>query len=449
MARKLVIIFSFLAILAIPLQAAPLIFDDFNQHIWSDPGWGWPGSGNWSRKTIISWANAHGSDCLKVTTVGTENMEIFFGCPSFPKEDWSNVAFAKARVYLECNVLGTNIDLETKTYPDATIQRVSATAAVSTNTWTDVIWVPNTSTTKVTHIFLHCTSLGTNETTYYFDDMRLVLNDGTTWYWDDFNRTPRSYTYNGAYIDWNSGSGVWASNALSHNASSATANAGSIYLNWNYTGGLDYAEMGVDPVSPALDLSAYDSVRADVWCQPDVWTSTTVVRPKIFFWYGNLGAESYGQNAYALVTSTRSWQTLVWSLPAGTTNQVTAVKPGIGDLQLMPGGTIYIDNIIFFKSGFVVTKSTNIAKGKPGDPVTITVNYSNTGDMDKSNVYITEVLPFNAVLSGSASGGDDVKYYYSGAWQAAADARATKIRWRINSVATSGTGSVSYDISIK
>lgn len=121
-----------------------------------------------------------------------------------------------------------------------------------------------------------------------------------------------------------------------------------------------------------------------------------------------------------------------------------------GNLSVMTvnASTKTVDGSIVMNIG----KSTSTAYAKPGEEITYTITYENTGTAPASNFCITQAVPFNTYISEDvALGSADEKEYYIGTdWSESYNDQATKIRWKDNNVsASSGQLSVSYKLKVK
>jgi uncharacterized repeat protein (TIGR01451 family) len=99
-----------------------------------------------------------------------------------------------------------------------------------------------------------------------------------------------------------------------------------------------------------------------------------------------------------------------------------------------------------------ISKSTSAASRKPGEELTYTITYNNSGEGNALNLYITDVVPLNCYISeaSAAGAGDSVEYYVGSSWTAVYNASASKIRWKDNNVpASSGDLTVTYKVKIR
>lgn len=432
--RKLFVI-AFLVFLPFKVQSVSFVIEDFNTHYWFGPGWG-------GRDTIMSNTTLDGRKVLSVVNVTAVGNYMPIRSNTFPGEDWSNVELVRGE-FLLSGPATTDIKLEMHDRGGASMNPIIL-YSVSSGTWQDLAFTGVNTPNPVCWLNITAEPLGANECTFYFNDLRLIMDDGTTWYWDDFDSQGKNYSCGGSYVAFNPDNpGV-----VSHLASTSTVNAGAGYMNWNYNSANTYAEIQITGLNE--DWKNYNTLKADVNLLPDVWTSTTAIPIKAYMWFGVRGD---GQDTdYRYVSSSGTWQTLYWSLPSYTTFwNVTEFKPGLGWLDLFPGGTFYIDNIMVGNIDVTgIVKSTDVAVAKPGDVVTITLAYGNAGDIEAPNLYITEVVPFNTLISEEPTAGsaDSVQYYVGSSWTDTYDAAATKIRWK-DLLAPPGSHSVSYKLKIK
>lgn len=439
MIRKL-FLSAYLLLTPITLQAAVSLLEDFNTHYWFGPGWG-------GRDTIMSNITLDGRNVLSVVNVTAVGNYMPIRSNTFPDEDWDNVKMVRAEVM----ILGpstTDLKFEMHDHNGTSMQAIILNS-VSSGTWQDLAFTGVNVSSNACWLNFTAEPLGANECTYYFNDIRLILNDDTTWYWDDFNRAQKNYTCGGSYALYNADNpGV-----VSHIASTATTNPGTGYMRWNYNTTNTYGELQLTGLNE--DWSAYNTIRADVNLLPDVWTSSTAVPVKFYLWSTPKGGGA--DTEYRYVPSSGVWHRMYWTLPEFTTYwAVNEAKPGVGWVDLFPGGTFYIDNITVGKINVTgIMKSTDVAAAKPGETVTVTLTYGNTGDMEAPNSYITEVIPFNTYLAADPNSdpglgsADSVQFYVGSSWTSSYDAACTKVRWKDNAVSPGAVSSVSYKLKIR
>jgi len=424
------------ALLSLPsfIHAATL-FEDFNTHKWYDPGWG-------TRMLVIQNAPFLGKDCLYIDTQSDQNSALII-CKNVADEDWSDIDLIKMDVYCQ-SPAKNDLRIEIKDRADTTLNSTvepQYVRNVATSTWVDCTWDVNNIASPVSWLVITMDGLGANACTYYFDNIRLVKQDGTTWYWDTFDTQLRNWDYGGSTITWNSnfpGVGV-----VSHNDSTSTVNAGAGYLRWQYYGPDRSAELKL--AGESLDWTGFGYVKADVWC------STTTTPVWFFLWYETI--EDGRGTDVRYVSSPEKWETLYWPLPSATTAyHVKEVMPGVLPNQLFPSGTFYIDNITLVPALRISKGKSPATALKPGGDATITLTYSNPSNEVLTNAYITEAIPYNTYLPQAPATGhaDSVEYYVNGVWQATFNQGASKIRWKDNNVAAASSGlSVSYILRIK
>jgi len=99
------------------------------------------------------------------------------------------------------------------------------------------------------------------------------------------------------------------------------------------------------------------------------------------------------------------------------------------------------------------TEAKSGLAGKGNEILEYTVSYNNTGQYAASNVDIYDIVPTSAeYVAGSATGGDAIYYItdvanLTGQGSEPSPANLTKgLRWRINTVAVGGTGSVKFRV---
>jgi uncharacterized repeat protein (TIGR01451 family) len=428
--KTIVALFLFILLAAVRAGAWTL-FDDFESRNWYDPNWA-----DWFRAGTATYGTYQGRDCVKLTgptDKGAQSIITNF----FPGENWSNVDMIKLDIYVQTSVNTMTAKLEP--YSPANTSCIDPTTALpmsTINSWVTYTWdysIP--AAAPVAKLQLIFDILGSNQATFYIDNLRLVLQDGTTHYWDDFNDRGKQWAVSGSTAMWSN-----LPEYVSHNASTATVNGGAGTLWWNYSGP-DFAQLLPSGVN--ADYRSYNIIRADVRC------STTTIPVKMYFWYGSWGEETEAR----YVSQKDTWQTLYWDLPAGTTNNnVTGLNPRVCPSALIPNGTFYIDNIYVGNTRLSVSKSTSTASARPGDEVTYTITYKNSGTDEITSLQLIDVMPFNGYISASATIGsaDTVEYYVGSSWTATYSAAATKIRWRDNVVSGGGGDNmVSYKVKLR
>lgn len=90
---------------------------------------------------------------------------------------------------------------------------------------------------------------------------------------------------------------------------------------------------------------------------------------------------------------------------------------------------------ILSPASITLTKSASVANAESGNTVTFTIQYQNTGTGNASNVTITDVVPAGSTLvTGSITGGGTLS--------------GGTITWPIGSVASGGSGSVSFRVTV-
>lgn len=428
--RKTLLLLTSIILFPAFLPAAPRVIDNFNSHVWYGPDYG----AEW-RLALLSWVTFNGRKCLKETSTDTSDW-MPMRTKTFPIEDWQTVDLIRADVYLVCNSSNTVLKLEPKAQGGSSIQTVLYNN-VSTGTWVDVVWDVNLAS-PVAWLSLVQENLGTNECTYYFDNLRLI-KDGTTYYWDIFDST-ENWSTSGSTVTWNNDNPGVVSNV-----SNSTSNPGAGYLQWQFNGTNQYAQLGLAGLND--NWASYDTLSADVWC-------SSAAMPLNFYLVYNGGSTGAESSADRYVSSPETWQNIKWSLPPGTTAwNVTEFKIGVVPSALIPSGTYYVDNVTLSRRTLTIVKSTSTASAKPGESITITITYSNPGDSNADNVYITEAIPYNTYLASDPGHGNanTVEFYVGSTWQSVYDPSATKIRWKDNSIAAGDTTNqqVSYSVNIR
>jgi uncharacterized repeat protein (TIGR01451 family) len=99
-------------------------------------------------------------------------------------------------------------------------------------------------------------------------------------------------------------------------------------------------------------------------------------------------------------------------------------------------------------------KSVDRAAAAPGDTITYTITYTNTGNLDALNVVVIDPVPAaSAYVAGSASGaGTTVTWSHDGGatYDGLQTTPVTHVKWsRAASLPASGTGSVSFKVTVR
>jgi uncharacterized repeat protein (TIGR01451 family) len=101
------------------------------------------------------------------------------------------------------------------------------------------------------------------------------------------------------------------------------------------------------------------------------------------------------------------------------------------------GASAAVTLAITIRGSAVITlnKTSSVTTAKSGDTVTFTIAFTNTGAGSATNVAITDVIPTGSTLvAGSISGGGTLS--------------GSTITWTIGTVASGGTGSVSFQVKV-
>ncbi|MGE0862556.1 MAG: MBG domain-containing protein, partial [Vicinamibacterales bacterium] len=121
--------------------------------------------------------------------------------------------------------------------------------------------------------------------------------------------------------------------------------------------------------------------------------------------------------------------------PAGTT---TVANSAVHSGTNLPGCTTGcttppVTTTVTAEPNLTVTKSVSAATALPGGSLVYTINYSNTGDADATNVSLSDVLPARTTFASLTGPG--------------AHAAGT-VTWNIGTVAAGGNGSVSVTVTL-
>ncbi len=95
-------------------------------------------------------------------------------------------------------------------------------------------------------------------------------------------------------------------------------------------------------------------------------------------------------------------------------------------------------------------KSVSPLSVNPGDILTYTLQYSNTGSTTANNVVITDFIPFNTTfISGSVTVDTGFVEYYNGTvWTTTIPSTVVGIRWQVGDLAVDGLHNVTFQVQI-
>ncbi|MBN1385024.1 MAG: hypothetical protein JW983_09115 [Elusimicrobia bacterium] len=302
-------------------------WDDCDSHYWEDPLWG--------RPVNLDWITFDSTECLRLSSNATSPGYMFARTKTFPQENWQNsVDKIRMDVYVECAGTGMNLKIDIKDSSDTTVQQIWLSQAIPAGEWVDCVWDIDQSLagySNIKQLIFAPDNLGSNLCTYYFENLRFVMTDNTTWYWDNFNDSTNVFIYAGDAI------GI-ADSVITHNGSTSTLNAGSLYMEWNSTvdGGTDWAKIETWGYH---DFSRYMKIRAEIKC------SATAADISVGFWNETEGWLDTGIKS---VSTANTWETLEWNMPFNIINPMKIIIV-IKNTDEVNTGNVYIDNINFLK----------------------------------------------------------------------------------------------------
>jgi uncharacterized repeat protein (TIGR01451 family) len=157
------------------------------------------------------------------------------------------------------------------------------------------------------------------------------------------------------------------------------------------------------------------------------------------------------------------------SLPAVTTNQTVSfrarVDPGVADQTVIGNtATLQADNVAPITSNRVTTtaqepfltlnKAVDKAQARPGEVLTYTLTYTNTGSGTAHNMQFLDIIPANTqYVAGSASGtGATIQFQHvnGGTFDSSDAAPVTAVKWTIpGPIAPGATGTLRFQVRIR
>lgn len=111
-----------------------------------------------------------------------------------------------------------------------------------------------------------------------------------------------------------------------------------------------------------------------------------------------------------------------------------------------------LSTMTYAPSNLSIVKSTSVASAKPGDTITYTLTYANTGGVAADNIQIIDVIPANTVLLNNTTNpaGETIEYYYSSNWNSGYDSSAEKVKWKRTSLGPNvGNQQVQFDVQVE
>jgi len=314
-----------------------MTLDNFDSKKWNGAvNWG-----SWCRNTFLNWGNYHGKDCLMVYSTYTSASVMALYPYSFPPEDWSSVEIMRMDVYVQSSIDTTDIKRETKKMQGVKIEEIYE-YNLTTGSWLDLSWDIDQSSSGyvgVKQMIFLLEGLDTVSTTFYFDNLRLVKEDGTTWYWDVFDATTSVWTHSTDAYSYEDSGYQTTENAVSWNGSTSTTDGGSLEAKWNSS---------KDAANTAkIESSIYYNLKGCIKARAYVKCTNTNADIAIGFWNDSIWKDTISVR----VASAATWELLQWDLPSATTSYWanTKVIPIIQNTNSVTSGTVYIDDLKFYR----------------------------------------------------------------------------------------------------
>lgn len=307
-----------------------VIFDSCDTHRWkNEPSWG--------QSANLSYVNFDSAKCLRIEFLGSTNANGSIRTDwEFLQEDWQDweVQNFGMSVYAQ-GVSNYNVKLEVKDSLDQLVFE-NTISNLAENQWNNLYWNVNNST-HVAKVYIQFQSLPTSYTTFYIDNMRLILSGGNTKYWDLLDGSYRwklekdANTY-GEGIDFDP---ISSTNPFSGSCSLA--------MEWDASLNEDnYAQLVYDyNVNGGQDFSNVLAIKAKVWC------STNTAPISISCCDGSNWRETEAKTP----TNANTWETMEWQLDKRdgfNWSNVTWIVFKLNTSNVSTG-VVYIDDIYIFK----------------------------------------------------------------------------------------------------
>jgi uncharacterized repeat protein (TIGR01451 family) len=182
--------------------------------------------------------------------------------------------------------------------------------------------------------------------------------------------------------------------------------------------------------------------------------------------YSHNGGVTYDASSALPVTHIRFTRA---RLPAGTTNQTVSfqvrVDPGIADQTVIGNtATLQADTVTAITSNRVTTtaqepfltlnKAVDKAQARPGEVLTYTLTYTNTGSGTAHNMQFLDIIPeYTQYVAGSASGtGATIQFQHvnGGTFDNSDAAPVFAVKWTIRDRSRPGaTGTLRFQVRIR
>lgn len=346
--KKLLLLILFIFVFSNPM--AYDIWENFETHKWLPEGYG-------GESPDLSFDSTRfpGKIVLQVAFSGT-GAYGFLRTDLLPIENWSSVTAVIADVYFEDSTTGNDPTSKFEAKDTTNTSYEFLVQYLTKNSWQTVTWpLRSQSSTanysNVSWVLFNVESfLGYSAMTAYFDNIKLLFNDGRMETWDILNEYHKNWLYGGSYDTGQFAPGVLPFELISHIHTSDESPAGAGYLSWIWdTSKPTYAEIAAVGLhgDSGEDWSAYSTFRYDVY------TSNTTARYKIFLWDGSSGFAPISQ----WVTEPNTWTRMQFDIssdavlsqnPSFNRLTITEVKCVVEYLDV-PGaesGEAWFDNLI-------------------------------------------------------------------------------------------------------
>lgn len=327
-----------------------ILFDNIETHHWiAEP--------DWADDVAIDWGNYHGRDALQVQVQTIVSNYAIIRTDGFTPENWEGWQGLKADIYQEGGTNGVDIKIEFRgpDFDGDRIENIYCENTVIQSAWKTCTWAFETITptldySQVSHLSVVFDHLSNQTPTFYVDNIRLY-NGSTEQIWDTMDKDSRNWFYFGNWYNWLEITPTFGLDEISHNGydDSSNTSAGAIYLEWDYSGGVDprhpKAEIGTKDLDGFHDWQTYNRVIADVK------VTDADVPLSIFFWDEDTKSGHNTDPIFASIAN--EWQTVTWNIywpPTSvfTNTNIDELKFVVGDIYLHPTGNIFIDNIRIF-----------------------------------------------------------------------------------------------------
>jgi uncharacterized repeat protein (TIGR01451 family) len=173
-----------------------------------------------------------------------------------------------------------------------------------------------------------------------------------------------------------------------------------------------------------------NGIAAHVWINDTIPAETSYVSSNPT--YHSVSGDTYMWHFTGVAPGTYSI-TIKVKVDAGTLDGTDLINSASLDYTDANGNQPYdtqnsTASVIVTAPGMIITKTTNTAKADPGDTITYTIYYENTGNGDATDVVITDYLPENVTF-------DDANPYPN-------STTSTKLTWNLGTVPGNSNGTI-------